>query len=189
MTEREDLQYRVRKQKAVGGVSRVEWCDTLLKQATIPTSSTVPVGTCSINCCLHRACRLHTLSTACIKETTRWTLWNFYSMFSLLFPFPSLSSFSYSPPSPLLLFFLSSATKQIRKTSLPCFAPQLPSCPEALEYLVSSHREHLSSICQEQRNLIGGNERETKKEEKGRLHQEVWWVSLCTEVGEKCYII
>lgn len=58
------------------------------------TSHSLPLGTCTINCCLYRACRLYAPSTARIKETTHWTLWNFYSMCSLLFPF------SYSPPWP-----------------------------------------------------------------------------------------
>ena len=110
-------------------MSRAEWwCDTLLKQATVPTLlASAPVGTCSINCCLHRACRLHTLSIARIKETTRWTLWNFYSMCSLLFPF-FLSFFLFLFPTLAPLSLFSSATKQTRKTS-PCHVFQLDFLP------------------------------------------------------------
>lgn len=80
-------------------------------------SLSVPLGTCSINCCLHRACRLHTLSIARIKETTCWTLWNFYSLCSLLFPFSSLSSFSYSPPWPPSPFLAPPPNRQERLLS------------------------------------------------------------------------
>lgn len=119
----------------------------------------LPMGTCRINCCLHRACRLHTTSTACIKESTRSTLWNFYSLCSLFFPFPFLSSFSYSPPCPPFPFSFSSATKQTRKTSLSrVFSARLPSCPEALQYLVSCSISPLSA-----RSKTTGDEKKRRK--------------------------
>lgn len=137
-------------------MSRVEWWrDTLLKQATVPAPLTVwPVGTCSINCCLHRACRLHALSIARIKETTHWTLWNFYSMCSLLFPFSSLSSYSYSPPWPPSPFLAPPPNRQERLLSA-MFSARLPSCPEAVEYLVSSLTANISPLSARSKNLIG----------------------------------
>lgn len=136
---------------------------------------------CRINCCLHRACRLQTPSTACIKESTRSTLWNFYSLCSLFFPFPSLSSFSFSPPCPPLPFSFSSATKQTRKTSLSrVFSAPLPSCPEALQYLVSCS---ISLLCLPGAKRLGMK----RKEEKGGLDQEEMWERLSTEQGERLW--
>lgn len=134
-------------------------------------SHALPVGTCSINCCLHRACRLHILSIACIKETTRWTLWNFYSLCSLFFPFSSLSSFSYSPPCPNIPPLLSSF--QLRHQTdkkdffLPCFSARLPSCPGALEYLVSSITANVSPRSARSKNLTGEGGKDKKEKKRG----------------------
>ena len=118
-------------------------------------SRTAPLGTCSINCCLHRACRLRTPSIARIKETTCWTLWNFYSMCSLVFPFslflpipiPHLGPPLLSPAFFFSLFFFSSATKQTRKTSLSlCHIFQLDFLPAQKHSSISLVLSQLTSL-------------------------------------------
>lgn len=137
----------------------------------------LPEGTCRINCCLHRACRLCTPSTTCIKESTRSTLWNFYSLCSLFFPFPSLSSFSYSPPCPPFPFSFSSATKQTRKTSL--------SRVFQLDFLPARKHSSISLAVASLLCLPGAKRLGMKrKEEKGGLDQEEMWERLSTEQGE-----
>lgn len=90
-------------------MSRSEWWHLLQNH---PASPCIPVGLW-VHVALIAACRLHTPSSAFIKETTLCTLWNFYSMCSLLFsPLFLLPTFS-SP-----FFLLKCATKQTRKTSL-----------------------------------------------------------------------
>lgn len=107
------------------------------------TSRSAPLGTCSVNCCLHRACRLRTLSIARIKETTCWTLWNFYSMCSLLFPF-FLSFFLFLFPTLAPLSLFSSATKQTRKTS-PCHVFRLDFLPAQKRSSISLVLSQLTS--------------------------------------------
>lgn len=148
-------------------VSRVEWwCDTLLRWARVPTSLTV----CSwahvalIAASTEPPVWAHTHTTARIKETTAWTLWNFYSVYSLLSPFSSLSSFSYSPPWPpssscSFFFIAPPPNRQERLLSAMFFSARLPSCPEALEHLVSSLTANVSPPSARSKNLMVGGDK------------------------------
>lgn len=103
----------------------------------------------------------HTLSNARIKEITSSTLWNFYSICSLLFPFPSFFLF----PTLALLSLSTAATKQTRKSLPTMFSALLPSCPEALLVnLVSSHTVNFSSpLCQELKTWSGRKRDKTRE--------------------------
>lgn len=138
---------------------------------------TLPLGTCRINCCLLRACRLRAVSTPCIKETTGWTLWNFYSVcsFSSLFPLLFLPIPHLGPPHSC--FKLCHQTDKKDFSSLPCFSAQLPSCPEApssISLVLSQLPSLLDLPGAKTWSRVGGIKRRKEvKKERGKLHQEV----------------
>lgn len=103
-----------------------------------------PAGACRINCCLHRACRLHTLSCS-HQSNYSLNFMKFLFNVLLLFPFTSLSS--YSPPCspPSLLFFLKLHHQTDKKElSLPCF--QLHFLPAQEHSSISLVLSQLTSL-------------------------------------------
>lgn len=123
-------------------------------------SHSVPLGTCSLNCCLHRACRLHAHYLLLASKKPHSELYeifihcvHFSSLFPSFFLFPTLA------PSPLFKKFFLAPPPNRRERLLPCFSARLPSCPEALEYLVSSN---ISPLSARSKNLIGKGNKEKK---------------------------
>lgn len=116
------LQYSKRKQKAGERVSRVEWwCDTLLKQATVPMPLTVRLWAhvALIAAPTEPADCTHYLLLASKKPRAElYEIFiqcvHFSSLFPLFLPFPIPHL---GPPLLFFFFFFSSATKQTRKTS------------------------------------------------------------------------
>lgn len=121
-------------------------------------SRTSPLGTCSINCCLYRACRLHTHHLLLASKKPHTEL---YEIFIQCVHFSSLPTPPLFLPIPIphlgppLAFKLRHQTDK-KDFSLPCFSARLPSCPEALEYLVSSLAVNITPLCARSKNLIGG---------------------------------
>lgn len=122
-------------------------------------SHSLPVGTCGVNCCLHRACRLHTQCLHQRNQTLNFMkfLFNVFTFLPFflsffLFVFPTLV-----PPT------LCHQTDK-KDFFLPCFSARLPSCPEALKYLVSSIATNVSPLSARSKNMIGeGHKKEKNK--------------------------
>lgn len=150
-------------------MSRVEWwCDTLLKQATVPTLLTVRLwaNVALIAASLEPADSIHTIYCSHQRNHTQNFMKFLFIVFTSL-PFFPLSS--YSPPwTPVFFFFLAPPPNR-QERLLPCFSARLPSCPEAFEYLVSSLTANISPLSARSKTWSG---REIKRR-KGGLHQDV----------------
>lgn len=123
-------------------VSRVEWwCDR-------PHASlALPVGTCSINCCLHRACSLQTISIACIKEKPHAELYEIF-IHSVHFssPFPSFFLFLFPTLLPPSFFKALPPNKKTRKTSF--------SRVFRLDFLPAQKRSSISLVLSQPASLL-----------------------------------
>lgn len=163
-----------RQQRDVSGIVMVRHT----KRATVPTPLTVclwahvPLIAASTE---PADCTHHPLLASKKPHTELYEIFIQCVHFSSLFPIPHLG-----PPLP---FKLRHQTDK-KDFSLPCFSARLPSCPEALEYLVSSLTANITPLSARSKNLIGGNVTR-RKDKNGGWHQEVWWMRFSVELGVK----
>lgn len=149
-------------------MSRVAWwCDTLLKQATVPTPLTVRLwaNVALIAASIEPADSIHTIYCSHQRNHTQNFMKFLFIVFTSLPFFPSFFLFpTLHPP-----FFFLAPPPNRQERLLPCFSARLPSCPEAFKYLVSSLTANISPLSARSKTWSG---REMKRR-KGGLHQEV----------------
>lgn len=176
--EREGLQYSEWKQKTAKRCLGYSDGTTHIKRATVPTPLTVCLWAhvALIAASTEPAdCTHHPLLASKKPHTELYEIFIQCVHFSSLFPIPHLG-----PPLP---FKLRHQTDK-KDFSLPCFSAWLPSCPEALEYLVSSLTANITPLSARSKKLIGGNVTR-RKDKNGGWHQEVWWMRFSVELGVK----